>query len=377
MKSVIIISFSNELDKVLNILRRENVKIKYIISCPTQDLSQILDRNNINSKLAMYDELPEILQSVYFDYVIISDVKISIGEKRRIVEDCKKLGCLDEQIIDVTDFYSADTLSLYNLVRHYLDNDDFCAEFFLTGVSHAYAGTDMRCYSKTGLNLAYTSQDLFLDFELAKIVMSKKRTLKHAIIGVAPFSLHYDLSRSINAYRTLLYYPIIKKVHNMTIKDSVLREIFNDVYFNSFEMFDSAMVFDQRLSCASCNKNITVDDYLTFRNNLKFWDNKYYSDTVIENKKILRDYVEYCMDKNIKPTLVIFPLSRWYNMYFSKKKFDEVREYCQNLANERGIKFYDLSNDNRFNDSDFFDVEHLNINGAQKVSKIISQIIFG
>ena len=234
MKSVIIISFSNELDKVLNILRRENVKIKYIISCPTQDLSQILDRNNINSNLAMYDELPEILQSVYFDYVIISDVKISIGEKRRIVEDCKKLGCLDEQIIDVTDFYSADTLSLYNLMRHYLDNDDFCAEFFLTGVSHAYAGTDMRCYSKTGLNLAYTSQDLFLDFELAKIVMSKKRTLKHAIIGVAPFSLHYDLSRSINAYRTLLYYPIIKKVHNMTIKDSVLREIFNDVYFNSF-----------------------------------------------------------------------------------------------------------------------------------------------
>ena len=64
-------------------------------------------------------------------------------------------------------------------------------------------------------------------------------------------------------------------------------------------------------------------------------------------------------------------------MYFSKKKFDEVREYCQNLANERDIKFYDLSNDNRFNDSDFFDVEHLNINGAQKVSKIISQIMFG
>lgn len=169
MKSVIIISFSNELDKVLNILRCENVKIKYIISCPTQDLSQILDRNNINSNLAMYDELPEILQSVYFDYVIISDVKISIGEKRRIVEDCKKLGCLDEQIIDVTDFYSADTLSLYNLMRHYLDNDDFCAEFFLTGVSHAYAGTDMRCYSKTGLNLAYTSQDLFLDFELGRV----------------------------------------------------------------------------------------------------------------------------------------------------------------------------------------------------------------
>ena len=73
----------------------------------------------------------------------------------------------------------------------------------------------------------------------------------------------------------------------MTIKDSVLREIFNDVYFDSFEMFDSAMVCDQRLSCASCNKNITVDDYLTFRNNLKFWDNKYYSDTVIENKKYL------------------------------------------------------------------------------------------
>lgn len=131
----------------------------------------------------------------------------------------------------------------------------------------------------------------------------------------------------------------------------------------------------KRLSCASCDKNITIDDYLAFRNNLRFWDDKYYPDTAAENKKILNSYVEYCISKEIQPSLVMFPVSKWYNKFFSKKKFEEVREYCQYLANKHNIKFYDLSCDSRFNDSDFFDVEHLNINGAQKASKILSKMI--
>lgn len=375
MKSIVIIAFSEELDKVLKIIRRDNVFIKYIISCPTNNLAQIIRDNDVHCNVIMYNELPEVLKNTYFDYVIISDTKKTAGEKRRIVTDCKQAGCLDEQIIDITDWYSIDTLPLYNILKSYLDNK-LEAYFFITGVSHAYAGTDMRCYSKTGLNLAYTSQDLFLDFELAKLVLQNVKKLKYAIIGVAPFSIHYDLSNSVNnAYRMMLYYPIIKTLHHLCIKEVEIKEIFNDVYFKSFEMFNSELTFKQRLTCASCNKNIAIDDYLAFRNNLSFWDNKYYPNTAIENKKILNDYVEYCMVKGIQPNLVIFPVSSCYNNFFSKKKFQEVREYCHYLANKYNINFYDLSDDKHFNDSDFFDVEHLNINGAQKVSNLLSEII--
>ena len=374
MKSIIIIAFSSELDKVLKVIRHDNVVIKCIISCPTNDLSKIMSDNDVDCNVVMYDELPEIMKNTYFDYVVISDMKKTAGEKRRIVDDCKQAGCLNEQIIDITDFYSLDTLPLYSIIRSYLD-DEFEAEFFITGVSHAYAGTDMGCYSKIGLNLAYTSQDLFLDFELAKLVTQKVKKLKYAIIGVAPFSIHYDLSQSINSYRMMLYFPIIKTLHHLCIKENELKEIFNEVYFESFEMFDSEQIYKKRLSCASCNKNITIDDYLAFRNNLRFWDDKYYPDTASENKRILNSYVEHCISKEIQPSLVIFPVSRWYNKFFSKKKFEEVREYCQCLADKHNIKFYDLSCDSRFNDSDFFDVEHLNINGAHKVSKILSEMI--
>lgn len=47
MKSVIIVAFSNELDKVLKILRIDNVIIKYIVSCPTSDLGDILRDNGV------------------------------------------------------------------------------------------------------------------------------------------------------------------------------------------------------------------------------------------------------------------------------------------------------------------------------------------
>lgn len=45
------------------------------------------------------------------------------------------------------------------------------------------------------------------------------------------------------------------------------------------------------------------------------------------------------------------------------------------LSDSFGIKFYDYSGDVRFNDSDFYDSEHLNANGAKKISSIINNEI--
>ena len=124
MKSIIIIAFNNELDKVLKILRKENVIIKYIVSCPTSDLGDILRDNCVQCPVAMYHELPEILRNTYFDYVIISDVKKYVGVPRRIVRDCELSGCRANQIIDISDFYTPEVFPLYNLVQNYLTDEN-------------------------------------------------------------------------------------------------------------------------------------------------------------------------------------------------------------------------------------------------------------
>lgn len=76
------------------------------------------------------------------------------------------------------------------------------------------------------------------------------------------------------------------------------------------------------------------------------------------------------------PVLVMFPLTSYYNRYFSKKKFDEVRDFCKAVSGEYNIQFLDLSGDERFHDGDFYDAEHLNKQGAVKASKILSDVMF-
>lgn len=376
MNSVIIAAFDNELNKVLKILNRDNVLIRAIISCPTGDLERILHENAVEAPIFMYNDMPELLKNMYFDYAIVSDVRKFVGTARRIVTDLEYYGCRHDQIIDVSDFYTEESFSLYSLVRHYLVNKDIDAEFFITGVSHAYAGTDISCYKKMGLNLSFTSQDLFLDFELAKMVLREPGRLRYALIGVAPFSLNYDLSQSVNEYRMLLYFPLIKSMHNSRVGVEAIYNIFNESFLDSFVNFDDKVLYQRRMAAVVSDGQISADDYMNIRRVLRDWEQKEYPETVAENKRILRNYAELCITKGIKPVFVIFPLTSWYNRYFSKKKFDEVRMFLKTISVEYGAAFLDLSTDSRFFDTDFYDVEHLNIRGAKKVSRLLSDTLF-
>ena len=240
MKRIIIVAIgAGELEKIVRILRLSNVDISCTVVIPTPGVDEVIKRYNLYP-WNTYDKLPEIINNSYFDYVIVSDSRKVSGDKRRIIEELKRCKCPYRTIIDVSDFHTGESLPLYNTLKNYLVEDNIEYEFFITGVSHAYAGTDISKFSRNGLNLALTSQDLFLDYKLAEIVLSKKNHgIKYAIIGVAPFSLHYDLSISeANDYRMMMYYPIIKCVHNYFIKEDIIKDIFSEDYLHSFDCFE-------------------------------------------------------------------------------------------------------------------------------------------
>ena len=227
-----------------------------------------------------------------------------------------------------------------------------------------------------GVNLALTSQDLFTDYELAKVVMAAKRSnLRFAIIGVAPFSLHYDMSKSVNRYRTLAYYPIINSLHNFEFNMGDFFKLFTSTYFDSFESFSTELKFPQRLLCDSQDKYMDVNDYIEIRKRLRDWDDKSYPETVVENKEILRAYITDCVNNDVVPIFVIFPITQWYNKFFSHLKMSELKNYLNEILNDFSVPFLDLSADNRFSVNDFFDVEHLNIRGAEKASRILNDFV--
>ena len=381
MKRVLIVSYGFELDKVLSLINHEKTLIKKIVTLPTTDLNDILNKWNVDRNIVhMYPEMPDVIAKEYFDYIITSDEMKNAGTKNRIVEDVEYCGFPGERIINMSHFSTIPFFSIYNVLKNFSAPKDVSelnnCTFFVTGVSHAYAGTDISEFSQPGMKLALTSQDLFYDYELAKIAIRTKKKLKYAVIGVAPFSLYSDLSKSVNVDRTFTYYPVTKKLHNCPVAAGVLAEIFNDAYNKAYELMNPKLVFNSSMVCNSLNKDFGLNDLMEVREKMGLSDKKEYPDTVAENTKILRSYIQDCLKANIVPNLVIYPLSEFYNQYFSRRKFEQLRETLTDFSNEFKIPFLDFANDKNFTISDFFDVEHLNVRGSKKFSRILDDVLF-
>jgi len=373
---LLVVSFGEELEKVLSIIDRQKNQIMCVITFPVNDFKNIVKRHNVEYAF-FYDKIPEIVKEKYFDYVIVSDVIKDAGTENRFVTELKRCGVPEEKILNMSHFASFPFFSICNALKNFTDASEETRlkyKFFVTGVSHAYAGTDVKEFSVgKGLNLALTSQDLFYDYELAKIVLKNKREIKFAVIGVAPFSLHSDLTQCVNHPRALAYWPIVKTLHNSAIKEEVLFEIFNDAYLKSYELFDTDIKFDGCLRFCGQNKNFFMEDWMNVRKLMANQEAKVYLPTLEENKQILKNYVADCLKADVFPLLVIYPVSEFYNSYFPKWKFEEVRYFLNDLSSEYDVPYYDFSNDQRFSISDFFDIEHLNMRGAKKFSKILDK----
>lgn len=375
MKRVLVVAFADELEKVLSIINKDKTEIAHIITIPTNNFQSIISQHNLDCGVSFYDSMPEIVQQKYFDYIIISDIIKDAGTENRIVKDIKRVGVPAEKILNMSHFASFSFFSIYNALKNFCSpsaKSRIKCNFFVTGVSHAYAGTDIQEFSMPGMNLALTSQDLFYDYELAKIVLKNKRYIKFCIIGCAPFILHADLTKSVNIDRALAYYPVVKTLHNHWLSEKILLELFNSTYVKSYDLFDTEITFEDCFRSCTQNKDFLIDDFINARKNLAEWDNKYYAKTVDEYKEILTNYVKDCLKVNVQPLLVIYPVSEFYNKYFSAKIFEELRYFLNDLSQEFQVPFYDYAADTRFNISDFFDVEHLNVRGAKKFSRILN-----
>ena len=380
LNRILVISFADELEKILSIINKEKSEIVQIITIPTDNFQTIISKHKLNCGVAFYDSMPEIVQQKYFDYVIVSDIIKDAGSENRIVKDLKRVGVPAEKILNLSHFASFPFFSIFNALKNFSsvsEAERSKINFFVTGVSHAYAGTDIKEFSMQGMNLALTSQDLFFDYELAKIVLKNKFVKSNQkfngffVIGVAPFSLNYDLSQGVNSDRVFGYYPLTKTLHNHWIDEKILFELFNDAYIKSYDLFDTEISFDGCYRSCTQNKDFFIDDFINIRT--KLVEATRHSKTVDENKKILTRYVSKCLESNFLPLLVIYPLSEFYNKYFSSRQFEELRYFLSDLSEKFQIPFYDYSADERFNISDFFDIEHLNVRGAKKFSGILNE----
>ena len=96
-----------------------------------------------------------------------------------------------------------------------------------------------------------------------------------------------------------------------------------------------------------------------------------YEESFYENRQILKDYVHFLCLNDVKPIVVIPPFSTAYNRHVDKRLREAVTELVQ--GPKEGLCFVDFNEESLFDNPDFTDMDHLNEQGAKKMSRILAE----
>ncbi|ENK1242697.1 chemotaxis protein [Clostridium botulinum] len=317
---------------------------------------------------------PKEIQNYYYDYIVIAS-----QYNEEIYTQLLSMNIDIEKIFQCSKFL--DNYWDYN--KAYIDlfssKPDGFYEVLVTGISYTALGLNPNIWNKRTLKFAFGSQDLFYDYHTIKYLIknykNKMCNIKHVIIGLCYYSFQYDMSLSAMKGKTVMYYEVLKNAHhfheikrvyeeyeiNKRIGNKFLRKNRNgsfDINWKSRELIDfkNKERLGKKQAELDCNKN--------------------YPKTVEENKIILKEYLKLLKDNNIKPIVVVFPASKYYTKYFSKRIEDEFHSIIKEIKEEHDFQYIDHFRSDLFNDDDFKDVSHLNWhNGAKKFTKILNEEI--
>jgi lysophospholipase L1-like esterase len=94
------------------------------------------------------------------------------------------------------------------------------------------------------------------------------------------------------------------------------------------------------------------------------------------NKAFFLKLIKKALQKHLKVIILTPPLYKTYRSHIPKRVTKEIHGFTSDIMKKYNLKYFDYSDDKRFNIYDYEDDNHLNSSGAKKLSKIINKEIF-
>ncbi|MGL5125824.1 MAG: hypothetical protein ACRC6U_07525 [Fusobacteriaceae bacterium] len=237
-----------------------------------------------------------------------------------------------------------------------------------------------------GYNLGLSAQPLYYDYEILKKYSNKLEDNAIVIIPVSIFTFYHgnDFMKVNNRYYNFLdYNQIFKRNYNAYFSNLIFGFWKNKnspkTIFNFFEK----NFYEKKISLPKkiYPKNTSVEDKQNqlegkVRHHLAgITDSMIPQDPEISKKKLL-EILNYIKANNLRPVFITTPQTWLYNSKMTESIYKE-RIYDQlkniNIESKQEILYLDYSHDFRFekNLEYFFDVDHLNENGAKLFTEIM------
>ena len=374
---ILLVTWTNNLLHKLKILNPANEYCAIVVDDP--DIAKQILKNvpQLREKIFPFYELKECIENNYYDLTMfVSEERASWS----IANKFMKYGLPREKFFNLR-------LSINGFAPHFLEKnlryykehaEDF--EMFATGTSYTSVGLDVNKFKYKLFNLGQSSQDLYYDYQIAKFILNGTGgggNIKYALIGLAPYSFHYDESKSFFSNCRLFKYVVaFNDVHNFSISNEHYTRVFKKEFLNiklPIEKLTLNYFFPW------IDKKIRYMDFkarLDTRKISTSWNDKNYPETVKENVQILDDYLTLCENNNVRPIMFLPPMTEGHKKYFSRQKLDEFYYLIRDAQKKHpSALFLDGWKIQGFGDSDFRDASHLNIQGATKFSTSFNNAI--
>lgn len=248
-------------------------------------------------------------------------------------------------------------------------------DFLVTGISYMECGLDIECFPLSGINLAQSGQDIFYGYNMAKYVLEENsKNCKFAVIGLAPYSFEYDSSLAFSSsFYPLYYYPFFRDFKNTYSPKNLLTDILDEKEYDRLLSLADEEKADLNRNFIKKNhlgKTFARKDVLNVLKEESSLSGKNYPNTVAENISIMEEYLDLLNYYKIKPVFCIMPFSKLLRTFYDSKKINEFRAIVDSFKEKYNICIIDLWDfdiENKY----FYDVSHLNGDGAKIVSKFI------
>lgn len=349
MKKVMIFGTGRTSYNVVNNLKNDVRIVAYI--------------DNDKSKLGVKDSYPVLsvdeIGKFEYDYIIIAS-----QFEEEIFKQLRELDIDEQKIIRFFKWFDVNNNYIEKAITSYYNTSIYRG--IITGISYTRAAILENILNYKFMILAFPSQDIKFDYKVAKYIIKKKHNNKidYCIIGLSYYSFQYDLLKSSMKNKACFYKFMDSNKNESNYDFNVENMIFREECFKNFSQEVEFCKLDYELKNKIGKKQALIDC------------SKSHPETVIENNQLLKDYLKLLKYNKIKPIIVVCPVSKYYNKYFSNRIENEFHSIIKEVAQQYDFQYIDYFRSEEFDDDDFQDVSHLNHKGAEKFTKILNEVIY-
>ncbi len=266
----------------------------------------------------------------------------------------------------------------YTLKRDYLNSNSNNIEVIFLGSSHTYYGVNPEYISNNAFNASHTSQTIDYDYEIIKKYNGNWNQLKTIVLPIDYFTLFAKVSTGIESWRVKNYeiYYDIKRSKKLQDQSEILSLTFD----KSFERIKKYYLHNKSaISCTPLgfankslgSKDIEKDGPIAAKRHT-ISDQKHYKENIMQIQK----FIEFASQNNIRLLFYTSPAYSSYRESFDQHQFNRTIHAIDSIVKGNSIVSYsNFLSDSSFHKSDFMDSDHLNPQGAKKLSLKLNEIL--